>query len=274
MSEKNINSKSSYAVLPSFVMDDDNLNEGAKILYARISMYSQEGRCWASNDHFAEKQQVTTRCIQKWLAELKDAGYIEVDIEKGGFQTKRDIWIVNDFKKMFTRRTVVRPEANGSSPSPEPQFTHINTSDINIKEQQQPAAVFYFDILEKVSISGDEKVWLSQHFPVEDIQIAIDWATHPNTVLSKPLAAALKWACKAKPIIQETLEEKITSNKKYTEELSKIHTSKHYKLEAYNTNAYIEPLQNGSVCVIKYDETGFKEILKKELIQRGFDLPI
>ena len=38
-SKQSQNHTSSYAVLPSFIMDDENLEEGAKILYARISMY-------------------------------------------------------------------------------------------------------------------------------------------------------------------------------------------------------------------------------------------
>lgn len=123
---------SSYAVIPSYILDDDDLDEGAKTLYARISMYSQDGRCWASNKHFAEKQKVTTRCIQLWLKQLVDKGYIVVEVETGSFQTKRDIWITNDFKKHYTKRTTVHPPANCSSPPPAPQFTSIDKyKDIN-----------------------------------------------------------------------------------------------------------------------------------------------
>ncbi len=121
-SESIQNRNGSFAILPSFVMDNENLDEGAKILYARISMYSQDGRCWASNAHFAEKQKVTTRCIQKWLKQLSDFGYIEVEIKTGGFQTQRNIWIVIDFKNNVTKRTTVHPLANYSSPPTEPQF--------------------------------------------------------------------------------------------------------------------------------------------------------
>jgi|HubBroStandDraft_2_1064218.scaffolds.fasta_scaffold00031_41 hypothetical protein len=130
--------KSSYAIIPSYILDDENLDEGAKNLYARISMYSQDGRCWASNQHFADKQKVTTRCIQKWLKQLVDAEYIHVEVERGGFQTKRDIWITNDFKKFNTKRTTVHPQTNHNSCHNEPQFVQINTSDINIKNIKEP----------------------------------------------------------------------------------------------------------------------------------------
>ena len=130
--------KASYAIIPSYILDDENLDEGAKNLYARISMYSQEGRCWASNSHFAEKQKVTTRCIQKWLKQLSDAEYIFIEVERGGWQTKRDIWITNDFKKFNTTRTTVHPQTNDSSCHNEPQFVQINTSDINIKDIKEP----------------------------------------------------------------------------------------------------------------------------------------
>ena len=138
MNNQESHSRGSFAFLPCIVMDDDSLDEGAKILYARISMYSQEGRCWASNAHFAEKQKVTIRCVQLWLKQLVDGGHIEVEIETGGFQTKRNIWITIDFKNSFTKRTTVHPPANYSSPPPEPQFTHININKTNIKNPPPP----------------------------------------------------------------------------------------------------------------------------------------
>lgn len=130
-SKQSQNHTSSYAVLPSFIMDDENLEEGAKILYARISMYSQEGRCWASNAHFADKQKVNTRTIQRWLKQLIENGYIEVELEKGGFQTKRNIWIIVDFKKNFTKRHTCHPDATYMSPPHDVHVVHTMSKQDN-----------------------------------------------------------------------------------------------------------------------------------------------
>lgn len=118
------NRNGSFAIIPSFVLDNENLDEGAKSLYARISMYSQDGRCWASNAHFAEKQKVDIRTIQRWLKQLIENDYIEVELEKGGFQTKRNIWILIDFKKNFTKRHTCHPDATYMSPPGETYVTH------------------------------------------------------------------------------------------------------------------------------------------------------
>jgi len=139
MSE-NTHTLSSYAVIPSYIMEDKTLEDGAKLLYARISMYSKEGRCWASNKHFSEKHGVCVRTIQLWIKQLSDAGYIEVDIDKSGYQTKRDIWITNDFKKIHMKRNTFHPGANDISPHGETHFMQINTSNINIKENNNKGA--------------------------------------------------------------------------------------------------------------------------------------
>jgi hypothetical protein len=152
----------SFAILPSFIMDNENLEEGAKILYARISMYSQDGRCWASNAHFAEKQKVTIRCIQKWLKQLVDNEYIEIELDKSGFQTQRNIWIIIDFKKNFTKRTTVHPPMNHSSPPHEPQFTHIiskqDNEDVHKDNVLENPSKFPKSIPKKtVTLSKDKK---------------------------------------------------------------------------------------------------------------------
>ncbi len=139
--------KSSYAITPSYILDDEDLDEGAKVLYSRISMYSDEGRCWASNAHFADKHKVTERTIQNWLKQLSDKEYILIEIDKSGFQTKRDIWITNDFKKFSTKRNTVHVDTKYISPPPEIQF--VSSIDINNRDkeqqQQQPVVVVSSD---------------------------------------------------------------------------------------------------------------------------------
>jgi len=130
--------KSSFSVIPSYILEDEDLNSGAIVLYARLSMYSKEGRAWPSNQHLAEKQKVDERTIQKWLKQLKDKKYIEVEIivGKNNRQTIRNIWINNDFKNNFKGWHIDHPPPAVASPPPDRGGTHINIKRINIKEDK------------------------------------------------------------------------------------------------------------------------------------------
>ena len=156
------------------------------MLYARISMYSEDGRCWASNAHFAEKHKVTIRCVQNWLKQLVDNGYIEVEIEKGGFQTKRNIWITTDFKKSYTKRTTVHPPVKYSSPPPEAQFTsniETNIKEINInppplssiKKEEEDSSIEDFSFLNSFGF-GKYDLEKLKKFPAENVKKALDFA--------------------------------------------------------------------------------------------------
>lgn len=138
--------RSSYAVIPSYILEDDDLDEGAKVLYGRISMYSQDGRCWATNKHFSEKHKVDPRTIQRWLTQLKDAGYIEVDVDSTGFQTTRDIWITNDFKKHSTKRHICHPPTQSISPTPDTYVVSSNKININKTNINEEAAAIEHDM--------------------------------------------------------------------------------------------------------------------------------
>ncbi len=146
------NHNGSFAILPSFVMENENLDEGAKILYARISMYSENGRCWASNSHFADKQKVDIRTIQRWLKQLVDEEYIEVEIERGTFNTRRNIWIIIDFKKNFTKRHECHPPMKSMSPPPDANVIHT-------MYKQDKEDIYKDNVLEKKTMprSKDQK---------------------------------------------------------------------------------------------------------------------
>lgn len=80
-----------YAVMPSYVLDDENLNSNAKLLYLEISrLCNVRGFCWAGNDFFSRKMNTSTRSIRNWLNELKNAGYVYSIVERG---TRRKIFL-------------------------------------------------------------------------------------------------------------------------------------------------------------------------------------
>lgn len=80
MNEETLN-KSYFAVLPSNVRYDKRLKDKAKLLYAEItSLTNEKGFCWASNNYFAELYDINKGTVSKLLAELKNYGYINIEL--------------------------------------------------------------------------------------------------------------------------------------------------------------------------------------------------
>ena len=68
--------KFSYAIIEDAILDDVSLHPGAVNLYARLTIYEKLNISWPKLDYFAKKHNVSVRCIQLWLAQLKKSGYI------------------------------------------------------------------------------------------------------------------------------------------------------------------------------------------------------
>ncbi len=277
----------SYAITPSFVLDDETLDEGAKVLYGRISMYSEEGRCWASNQHFADKHKVTTRCIQQWLEQLKDAGYIEIDLDKSGFQTKRDIWIINDFKKQFTRRNTVRADANCISSGGAPQFTSSNKTNTStqIQEQQQQESVVVsseklkqqqlFKRMKSLGLS-DKTIEKAFQQPWPDIENAIECCLNaPKSIdnVDGYFATALheKWQPRpSKEKItktgEETKKKEQQLQQKLYSEASALYLANYYKLkdgfDIHLSDNSLQFLENGRWATDSINENSIKYLKK------------
>lgn len=88
-----------YAIIPANVRYDSKLKANAKLLYGEItSLTDKTGECWATNDYFAELYNVNKETISRWISQLKEYGYIDVQIlrkEENKEIEKRVIKIVN-----------------------------------------------------------------------------------------------------------------------------------------------------------------------------------
>lgn len=66
-----------YAIIPAGVRYDNQLPQGAKLLYGEITaLTNKNGYCWASNDYFAKLYSVSIGTIKSWLKCLEDNSYI------------------------------------------------------------------------------------------------------------------------------------------------------------------------------------------------------
>ena len=79
-----------YAVIPAIVRYDKELRANEKILYSEISaLTNANGECFASNSYFAKLYEVAPQAISKWIKDLEEKKYIQVDYIKQGKEIKQ-----------------------------------------------------------------------------------------------------------------------------------------------------------------------------------------
>jgi Helix-turn-helix domain len=64
-----------YAIMPIFILNDENLSDGAKLLYLRLSLYEKH-EDWPSTQDLAELQNVSDDWIHVWIQQLAEEHYI------------------------------------------------------------------------------------------------------------------------------------------------------------------------------------------------------
>ena len=129
-----------FAVIPAFVRRCKDLEPAAKILYGDISaLCNEKGYCFATNAYLAKINYVDERTVQRWLESLKKNNFINVEVTKKGFQTKRRIYLNYDaIQAERKRKNAPQPglgDTSGMTPSTrqehharhEGNVVHINT---------------------------------------------------------------------------------------------------------------------------------------------------
>tara|TARA_R100001510_G_C7607646_1_gene172188 strand:+ start:35 stop:628 length:594 start_codon:yes stop_codon:yes gene_type:complete len=124
-----------YAIIPAEVRYS-NLKPNAKLLYGEITALSGKlGYCYATNNYFAELYNVSKNTISSWISDLKNLGFITVNIERNAKKQiiKRCIGIT---KKMDSS---IHKKMKGNNTS------NNNTSNINITKEKFILEVMSFD---------------------------------------------------------------------------------------------------------------------------------
>lgn len=88
-----------YSIIPATVRYDKNLTANAKLLYGEITaLANKEGYCWASNSYFAELYSVSTDTIKRHIRQLKESGYVFVEVmrDDNNQVTERRIYVLDD----------------------------------------------------------------------------------------------------------------------------------------------------------------------------------
>ena len=120
-----------YSVIPATVLYNKELKANEKLLYAIItSLACKEGYCFASNKYLAEKLDVNPKTISSWISDLKDRGFIIVEL------------IRNENKQIIQRRIYINdvpyPLNNGYQyQSKNGQAIHQKVEDNNIRNNNK-----------------------------------------------------------------------------------------------------------------------------------------
>ena len=123
-----------YAIIPANVRYSD-LKPNAKLMYGEITALSNKyGFCFASNKYFAELYNVNKNTVSSWLSDLKNYGFIVINIER-------------DSNKQIIKRCIGITK-NTDSPIHEKMkgiSTSINTTsnNISIKEKFINQVMFF-----------------------------------------------------------------------------------------------------------------------------------
>lgn len=137
-----------YAIIPANVRYDPDLRANEKLLYGEIvALSNKTGVCTASNNYFARLFNVKPSAISKWIKDLANKGYVNVEYE---FEANsKEIKQRNIKLKVVTDiNTVVTKDEGGYS-----QKDKENNTSINIKKDN-----IYKYILSKESFSFGEKI--------------------------------------------------------------------------------------------------------------------
>lgn len=79
-----------YSIITANVRYDNRLTDSEKLLFAEITSLSNKyGYCTASNGYFAELYEVTKVTVSRRIANLKECGYLQVEIIREGNEIKQ-----------------------------------------------------------------------------------------------------------------------------------------------------------------------------------------
>ena len=115
-------------VIPAIVILCDALDFGARVLYGLIRGLShEEGYAYCTNAYLAKLLKVDIRTIQLWLAQLKDQGFVDIELETQTFGTKRRVYLTDATalrEKHVTARNEFQGRVKSISGGHETDFTH------------------------------------------------------------------------------------------------------------------------------------------------------
>jgi hypothetical protein len=100
--------RAGFAAFPYLVLKDKHLSLGARLTYGFLLMYAwQEGSCFAGQKKMADDMGISDRQLQRYLYELRDAGYIGIERQDKRYN---NTYIIVDKRPTKLRKAKKRPQ--------------------------------------------------------------------------------------------------------------------------------------------------------------------
>ena len=126
--------KNFYAIIPAFIRYDKRLPMLSRFLYGELTaLCSEKGYCWASNRYFAELYEVSIETISRYIAKLKEFGYIRITYDSSKKDNDRRIYITDIPIENIELTTETKAEPEEEEYTTTPLTKTSNTLDENIK---------------------------------------------------------------------------------------------------------------------------------------------
>ena len=205
----NENERPSYfATISADVRYDKRLRANEKLLYGEITaLCNKTGECWASNKYFADLYGVTTQAVSKWITNLRQCGYISVNLtyKEGTKEIERRIIklsvasrndVTSDCEVVTRDLGVVTNDCEGMVQKVKENNTSINNTSeyINIKEsKKEDINNAQIEHVEKSTCSKKKKNTLSYDDLVsaytqnEELQNALKAFLQMRSFIKKPM---------------------------------------------------------------------------------------
>lgn len=132
------------------------ISNSAKAFYRSIVDHTlKEGYAWATNGYWAKLFSVSTRTIQNWLKELKDAGFIELEITRnhlrkvflaGKQHLKRQLQGVrNSMQRGYEKVFAQKKELKEKVLKKEIKISNTSNSPDGVKPSENPIALGFIN---------------------------------------------------------------------------------------------------------------------------------
>ncbi len=228
--------------------------------------------------------------VIKSAKSLQNKGVItrEVSGPIGKQQTKYSLVVNEDSNNSYP--SVQSRTPLGSNPPVQTEAQKKENYKEKIKQQQAapPAAVFSdqsnkkkkdlqvsqmlknWELLKIIDIPEKDKDEISTKYDEETVKNAIAWATNPQTMITKTLAAAIKWACQNNPEVPKNKEEIEQVHKDYAFKYDGLKSS---VAEIICCNKHVEIVHGGAASTgvfLSYDSKDFMTVFKQALKMNHF----
>jgi len=155
-----------YAIIPATIRYDKDLKANEKLLYGEITSLTQKsGKCFASNNYFAELYGVAKETVSGWISNLEKKGYIKRDIiyKEGTKEIINRYITINEYPINEKINTPINEKIKDNT-------TSNNTTSTN-KERKKDNATFD-EIINKFSENDETRLLLREWLKVRKLKRA------------------------------------------------------------------------------------------------------